>query len=421
MGAAIAALALVAALMNPGLASAQQRQVRPLIAGGQPASAGTFPWLAFVYDQVSPTEAEVCSGTVISPNVVLTAGHCGEDTSTGAVEPASGYRIVTGSLDWTDPAPTQVSAVSQVIVHPGFDPTNLDGGDAALLVLSSPTTAPAIPLAASSEAALWASGSSVAIAGWGKTSGDADTIPDQLQWGETVTQPDTPYCADEALAGRSTFDPSYELCAVDTPAYQDGTCEGDSGGPMVADYGTASPVEVGITSFGPSDCDTHDGQFFTLTSAISSWADSEIAAVAPAPIPTSAPIPSPAPTPAPTAKPSVARPAAGLYLGDTSQARTVRVRVASPQTKVKSLRLAFRLRCTRHRPLSQTVSAGPFKLKGLTFSLSLVRRRDEHIRIVGRFNAKGAVKGTLQATWHSPADGSCRTGLVRWSGWTPTS
>jgi trypsin len=409
IGAVIAAVVGVVGLLGPAIAAARQPREKPSIVGGQPAPAGTFPWLAVVIDDLPNGEAQLCAGTVLSSNVVLTAGHCTEDVTTGAVDAASGFVVVTGSLDRTATATRQVSGVSRVIVHPGFDAATFDGGDAALLVLSAPTTAPAVTLATGSDAALWQPGTSEAIAGWGKTeASDPNSIPDQLQWGVTVTQ-STDYCTGQAMQGGVTFDASDQLCVLDQPSDQDGTCEGDSGGPLLADYGTATPVEVGIADFGPEDCDTHSAQFFALADAISSWAESWVTAVAPKTQPT--------PTSAPR---HGERPAAGVYLGGTRQG-PARVRVASSRTKVSSLRLSFRLRCTRHRPMSQTVSTRPFKLNGLRFTLHLLRHTNEHVRIVGRFTTGGTVKGTLRANWRTRADGNCRSRLVHWSGWTPTT
>jgi hypothetical protein len=135
------------------------------------------------------------------------------------------------------------------------------------------------------------------------------------------------------------------------------------------------------------------------------------------------PGPTPTPSPQPTSQPdrNVARPAAGMYLGGTSQGRAAKVRVAASRTKVGSLTLGFKLRCTRHRPVSLSLSTRSFDLKGLRFSLTAVRHSNERVRITGLFNTAGAVKGTLGATWHSRAYGTCRSGPVHWSGWTPTA
>jgi secreted trypsin-like serine protease len=103
-----------------------------------------------------------CTGTVVAPNVVLTAGHCGVDDTTGAALDPSGYAVVTGSVDWTNQAARQVSPVSRVIVNPRYD-SGTDAFDAAVLVLSRPTTAPAIPLATSADAYLDTGGTGALI------------------------------------------------------------------------------------------------------------------------------------------------------------------------------------------------------------------------------------------------------------------
>ena len=49
-------------------------------------------------------------------------------------------------------------------------------------------------------------------------------------------------------------------------------------------------VEIGITSYGPSDCDTVSADFFTAIQPQSSWIKSEIEAVHPMPSPHTAPV-----------------------------------------------------------------------------------------------------------------------------------
>src|SRR5947209_4568134 len=71
------------------------------------------------------------------------------------------------------------------IVYPGFNPNSL-AGDAALLVLATPTTAPAMAIATSSDAALETRGTSASIAGWGETFGGDPNPPTQLQTATTV-------------------------------------------------------------------------------------------------------------------------------------------------------------------------------------------------------------------------------------------
>ncbi len=256
----------------------------PRIVGGTTAPAGTFPWLAFVADSVG-SGYELCTGTVVSTNVILTAGHCAEDTTTGSLDPSGGYRVVTGSQDWADTSTRQVSGVSQVIVYPGYNPAT-GQGDAALLVLSTPTTAPAIPLATASDLGLLAPGTLSTISGWGETvGGDSNSTPTALQWAVTVVQSSTA-CA--GAISPNPFDPSTQVCAINYPSEDTGTCFGDSGGPLLANDlsgQNGQPTEIGITSSGFGQCDTTLPDIFTRVDAISPWANGWITAVKPAPPP----------------------------------------------------------------------------------------------------------------------------------------
>lgn len=231
-----------------------------------------------------------CTGTVVAPNVVLTAGHCGVDETTGAPLAPGGFAVVTGSVDWTNSAQRQVSPVSRVIVNPAWNRTT-DTFDAALLVLSKPTTAPAIPLASSANANLEAPGTPAYIAGWGITS--STPLPAMLQWAPTVVQ-SSGYC--------SQFDPyfdaSSEVCAVDPPSYLTGTCSGDSGGPLAVLGPANRLVEIGITTHGPADCNTGTADDFTTVIPLYSWIAGWINTVAPPPPPLP---PSPPPSTQPAA------------------------------------------------------------------------------------------------------------------------
>jgi hypothetical protein len=68
------------------------------IIGGTPAESGAFPWLAFVVDEFA-TGYGLCTGTVVAPNLILTAAHCAENRETRVVNEPSGYSIVTGNVD----------------------------------------------------------------------------------------------------------------------------------------------------------------------------------------------------------------------------------------------------------------------------------------------------------------------------------
>jgi hypothetical protein len=232
------------------------------IVGGQSAQPGTFPWMAYVLD-FNGENVDQCSGTVVAPNLVLTAGHCAEDVQNGLVNEASGYQVVTGNVDWAaPPAERQVSGVARVIVCGCFD-RHTTIGDVALLQLSTPTSAPAITLAASPPA-----GTAALLAGWGETYSGQSAPVEQLQWASTIVQ-SPPYCEREA----SPLSPESQACTIDPPARKTGACYGDSGGPLLMPRPSApgGMVQIGVASHVYGDCATTNPSVFTRADAISTW------------------------------------------------------------------------------------------------------------------------------------------------------
>ena len=237
--------------------------------------------MAFVLN-VRGERASACSGTVVAPNLVLTAGHCAVATETGVTNEAAGYRVVTGVVDWANPE-RLVSDVSRVLVYPHmriYGYHDEGWGDAALLVLSTPTTAPAIPLASPADANLLRGGTHALVAGWGKTKYHQNQPNEQLMWGKTVVQSQR-WCKQRAYP----FNPEQQICTIDSPIFTSGTCFGDSGGPLLATRpGVQSLIEIGITSELVSPhCSTRRATVLTRTDLISPWVNRWIGALDPPP------------------------------------------------------------------------------------------------------------------------------------------
>jgi hypothetical protein len=160
-----------------------------------------------------------CSGTVIDPHFVLTAGHC------IVPEIARGASVVIGS---TAAAPTAAIPVALSRVDPAYDPVTRTH-DAALLVLAGAAPVAPVPLAAVGPSL----GASVKMVGWGETAGDAGDYGTKRTGTALVV-------ATDALTFQVGPGPSLP-------------CTGDSGGPALLSLNGAESI-VGITSHGDPAC-----------------------------------------------------------------------------------------------------------------------------------------------------------------------
>ncbi len=328
----------------------------PHIIGGSDAVQGQWGFMAFiVYFNSSGNPLFACSGMLVSANVVLTAGHCSVDESTGQPFDPSGYRVVTGAVDWTDTIDRQVSDASQTIIDPNFDPTTADN-DAALLVLSAPVSSPTIPLWASGQLA---AGTGALIAGWGDTYvGEPFGLQTLLQWAPTVAQ-SVAYCSAEAPLGY-LYDPATELCAVNAPTFDTGTCNDDSGGPLLVQGADGNPVEAEITSVGRTDCDTITADYFTSILPIEAWIAAEVSAASPPPPPpTTTTTTAPPPTTTPTTSTNAAPPTLPTMTKASARSYVHQV-LAGVFRQAFRLGNSYRVSCSR-------VSATRFNC-GVTFS-----------------------------------------------------
>ncbi|HUB99905.1 MAG TPA: serine protease [Solirubrobacterales bacterium] len=267
-------LALLAAGLVPATAGASSAQTS--IVGGHSASIAELPSLAYIEgeDAVTPY---ACTGTVVSPRVILTAGHCVEDIESGTITEASKLAVATGVADLRQIAKANVSLVSQALVFPGFKPSKLTG-DAGILILATPTTAPPIALASAPDAGLLAAGTKLTIAGWGLTSPKAKEGSVVLKAGETIVQ-DATECKRQSRRYYPFYSATQQLCAIDHPSDKVSGCFGDSGGPAIATRADGTPVEVGIVSTGGPECDRHLPNVFTRVDQVTAWVASWVAAV----------------------------------------------------------------------------------------------------------------------------------------------
>ncbi|OMJ28110.1 Mast cell protease 3 [Smittium culicis] len=209
------------------------------IINGVQASLSQFPYTVFIYSDLGDTGA-ACGGTLIAPNVVVTAAHCLFDEETRI--PVSSISVSANSVS-NIRTNTNVYSVSRSIPHPSFN-TRTAANDIGLLILSKNTNVPSSSFAKIYDLPI-SNEIAIAAAGWGATSNDANaTVSDVL-----MTVP----LAISTSSNCKSLNPSYTnnngmtICTANTNS-QD-TCYGDSGGPLV--YTDVSPYPLlGLTSFG---------------------------------------------------------------------------------------------------------------------------------------------------------------------------
>lgn len=265
-------LALARREHRPRAHSAIVPRAHSAIVGGAVAGEGQYPSAAFVLD-VRGKLVGSCSGTVVAPSLVLTAGHCAENLQTGAVNPHGGYYVVTGQVDLAETRPEQVSRVIGVIPYPGYERRH-DPGDAALLVLEKPVTAPPMPLVKAGQGHLYGAGTTATLTGWGLTSTIHPKVSKRLRYASTVVQP-AAWCRRHVRP----FFPRWEICAIDSAHFTGSGCFGDSGGPlMVPRPATGEMVEVGIVALGSTRCSPRYPNVYTRVEALAGWLHSWIAA-----------------------------------------------------------------------------------------------------------------------------------------------
>jgi uncharacterized protein (TIGR03382 family) len=219
--------------------------VQPVV-GGTTVAHGAYPDVALV---VAPMA--LCSGTLIAPDVVLTAGHCIDTHPT---------EVLLGSVDYKKVGGEAI-AVKSATAYPSWQ-TEFDVG---VLVLDHPATAKPRAIASACSAKDLKPGNDVTVVGFGLT--DAAGTGQNTKLHQAKLAVVDPACTTD-LACNAKIAPAGEFVAGG-----DGidACFGDSGGPIYLDDALIGVVSRGL---GTSAKPCGGGGIYVRADRVVSWIES---------------------------------------------------------------------------------------------------------------------------------------------------
>jgi hypothetical protein len=224
-----------------------------------------------------------CSGSLVSPRVVLTAAHCVAAVPTAATQVFFGT-VVGG--------PGRTIQVTEAAMHPQFDPSVLSPFDIAVMALAEPVTDVAPIALNTTPVTEGLVGFPVRLVGFGNTELGNGSGGSKRQ-GQTVL---------------SAFDAN-AVWYVDAPS---GICFGDSGGPTLVDFG-GGEVQLGVHwAVGGGDRGSGTCAPPNFDTRVDSYLDFVVAFIAghSEPPPSEPPPPPPVEPPAPPSEPPPPQPSA---------------------------------------------------------------------------------------------------------------
>jgi len=266
----------------------QQHEFVSRIVGGAQASAGEFPFLvSWHYDLDDYPD---CGGSLVAPNLVLTAAHC--QGITGDVRVGS---LDAKSLHSGFP-PGVEAGIKTEIKHPGYDADTTENDYMILELDRDIDTIIYPPINLNFDTQKPTTGEMLTVIGFGRLE-QGGAQPDKLM------KVDVPVVShnkcNEQYSGGIVED--IMLCAGVTEGGKD-SCQGDSGGPIFKNINDVR-TQVGVVSWGIGCALPSHSGVYARTSGVSAWLKDNICSRSSTPKPSYCEGSGPTPTPSPVETP----------------------------------------------------------------------------------------------------------------------
>ncbi|KAJ8916283.1 hypothetical protein NQ315_016424 [Exocentrus adspersus] len=226
--------------------------VTPRITNGKEAIPHSIPYQAYLIISLTAGGKSICGGSLISPRHVLTAAHCLVD--------GSEVTIYLGAHNVSQPESNRLEVQSKnLIPHKDYNRNKIsdDIGVVALdedVELNEYVNVVAL---ASRDAGNY-EGDSVRISGWGHLHDKNDDTSQTLQEANTTV------ISNQQCKQAFSIVIDSEICTLGSSGQ--GTCHGDSGGPLIVDN-----IQIGIASYTTDGCLSGYPSAYTRISSYLDW------------------------------------------------------------------------------------------------------------------------------------------------------